>query len=99
MESTQSLPLVVWSWLEEHSKRLGQALIVTRIDMEPDCRVFYYTTAAAARGSLESRHLLAGNTPLILDQQGRLWITGTDHQIETYLADFRGDRRVIRRLT
>ena len=99
MESAESLPLVVRSWLEEQSRRLGQALIVARIETEPDCRIFYYTTEAAARGSLESRHLLAGNAPLIFDQHGRLWMTGTAHQIETYLTDFRGDRRIVRRLT
>lgn len=99
MESFDSLPLLVGSWLEKQSRRLGQALIVTRIDIEPDCRVFYWTTEAAARGSRESKHLLAGNAPLILDQEGQLWMTGTAHQIEIYLADFRGARRFVRTLT
>jgi hypothetical protein len=98
MASVENVPLVVRSWLETQARRLGQELVVTRIDDEADCRVFYWYSDAAARGSRDSRHLLAGNGPLILDQGGQLWMTGSAHTMETYLADFRSDRRLVRTL-
>ena len=99
MESSESLPLVVRSWLRKEAQELGQELVVAQIDVEPDCKVFYWASKAAAEGSQEARHLLAGNTPLILDQKGQLWMTGTAHSIDYYLADFRNARKIVRRLT
>jgi len=98
MESFESLPSVVRSYLETEARRLGQELVVTRIDVELECRAFYWTGEAMAHGSQESRHLLAGNGPLILDQDGQLWMTGSAYQIDTYLADFRGERRLVQAL-
>jgi hypothetical protein len=99
MESPESLPLTIRSWLEKQAQRLGQELVAARIDVEPDCRIFYWTTQAAERGGRESKHLLAGNGPIILDEEGQLWMTGTTYPVETFLADFRGDRRMVRPLT
>jgi hypothetical protein len=96
VQPLENVPLAIRSWLEKQAQRLGQKLVVVRIEVEPDCRVFYWTTEAAAGGSRESKHLLAGNGPLILDDEGNLWMTGTAHSVETFLADFRSDRRMVR---
>lgn len=73
-------------------------LVITAVDRYPDCQVYSWNSAAAAAGSTESKHLLAGGGPLIVDSSGNIWETGSAYPLATWLADFRGPRRLVRPL-
>lgn len=98
MSDDTKVPNSIALWLTKQEGRLGLKLVITDVDRYPDCQVYSWTSAAAAAGSSESQHLIAGGGPLIVDSSGNLWETGSAYPIETWLADFRGPRRLVRPL-
>ena len=96
MGAGENLPSQVVEWLALQASRLGRELAVTLVNEQLDCTVYCWTTAEAAHGRMDSNDLLAGNVPLILDRDGQLWLTGTAHPVDSYVADFRGPRRLMR---
>jgi hypothetical protein len=96
MSESENVPSQVADWLASQAVQIGRELAVTMVDAHVDCTVYGWATAEAASGSLNSKDLLAGNAPLILDRDGQLWTTGTAHPIETYVADLRGSRRLVK---
>ena len=98
MGDVREVPEGIRAWLWREGQRLKLELVVTKVEVFPDCRVYYWNSAAAAEGSTKPEHLLAGGGPFIEDQEGLVWRTGSAYPIETWLSDFRGDRRLVRPL-
>jgi hypothetical protein len=96
MSAAEKVPDQVVEWLAAESAHSGREAAVTRVEEHSDCTVYYWTTAEAAHGSTDVKDQLAGNVPLIIDREGRLWMCGTARPVAFYLADFRGPRLFVR---
>ena len=81
---------LAWEKLKESSPRLiDQIEIVDDATMNIDYGwVFFYQS----KEFLETRNFssrLAGNAPIIVDSQGKCYVTGTAHPIQYYIDKYR----------
>jgi hypothetical protein len=66
-------------------------LVITEVRRYPDCQVYGWNSA-------DPDDPIAGGGPFIVDNSGNIWETGSAYPIETWLADFRGPRGLVRPL-
>jgi hypothetical protein len=66
-----------------------QKLVVVRVDEHDFGWVYFYDGSAHAKSGRPVDAVI-GNAPLIVDRNdGKLYVTGTEHPIEHYLEEFR----------
>lgn len=72
-----------------HEDRHTQKLVIVRVDEHDFGWVFFYDGSQHAQ-THSIADAVVGNAPLIVDRvDGKLYITGTAHPIEHYLAEYR----------
>ena len=81
--------------LPRHEDRHLQKLVVARVD-EHDFGWLYFYDGSGHIESHKASDALIGNAPLIVDRNdGKLYVTGTEHPIEHYLEQYRSGIRTL----
>lgn len=108
MITRQQADQVVTAWLESHEvasidfesplplhdQHRVQKLVVVRVDEHDFGWVYFYDGATHVETG-NPKDAVLGTAPLIVDKtDGKLYIAGTAHPIEHYLAEFRRGNRM-----
>jgi hypothetical protein len=93
LESHEVASIDFESPLPLHDPHRVQKLVVVRVD-EHDFGWVYFYDGSVHVATGNPRDAILGNAPLIVDRSdGKLYITGTAHPIDHYLAEFRRGNR------